>query len=253
LECLTVPESYKPTADFLRDRIVAWTDEPSTYGMCLFLANEAFEKYLGKKFHNYPDFCKINDLFLFVGDLLYALHRQKSMVCFLELEDLYSTIETLPPELGVPLQNLWALMHRADPDLPIPRYELGTRDITNFEQILSSSAFTEYEKESAKLELADVPEDYSIISAQRAAQRLVNANARLLRLRAAPIRLLRLTAKAIDAVFGKLPGALAEFATDEAQRALDGEKRIALYNAEDLLFSVYQPHLLKSKQRERRE
>jgi hypothetical protein len=253
LECLAVPESYKPTADFLRKRIVAWTDEPSTYGTCLFLVNEAFEKCLGKQFQRHPDFSKVNNLFLFVGDLLYALHRRKSMVCFLDLDELLSTIETLPPELSVPLRNLWALMHRAEPNLPVPRYELELRDITNLEQILSTSAFTDYEKESGKLELAGLPEDYSIIAAQRAAQRLVNANARLLRMKAAPIRLLNLTAKAIDAVFGKLPGALADFASGEAQRILGAEKRLVLYTAENLLFSVYLPHLFESQQRLRRQ
>jgi len=83
------------------------------------------------------------------------------------------------------------------------------------------------------------------MSAQRAAQRLVNANARLLRIKAAPIRLLNLTAKAIDAVFGKLPGALADFAAEEAQRMLGTEKRIVLYSAEKLLFSVYLPICLR--------
>jgi hypothetical protein len=245
LECLAVPESYKPTTDFLQKRIVQWTDKPSTYGTCLFLVNEAFEKFLGKQFHRHPDPSKANTLFLFVGDLLYALHRRKSMVCFLEFDELLSTIETLPPELSIPLGNLCALMHRAEPALPVPRYELELGDLTNLEQILSSAAFTDYEKESSKLDLVGLPEDDCLAAAQRAAQRLVKANARFLNIKTTPLRLLNLTAKAIDAVFGKLPGALADFAADEARQFLGAEKRLVLYTAEKLLYSVYLPHLVE--------
>jgi len=96
-ECLAVSESSMPTAGFLRKRIITSSKSGSKYGTCLFIVNEAFERHLGKGFLRHPEPSKVNTLFLFVGDLLYSLHRRKSMVCFLKFDELLSTVKTLPP------------------------------------------------------------------------------------------------------------------------------------------------------------
>jgi hypothetical protein len=68
-ECLTIPESHMPIADFLRKRI---TTKVGDYGTCLFIVKETFERHLGKEFCLHPNPSLVNGLFLFVGDLLYA-------------------------------------------------------------------------------------------------------------------------------------------------------------------------------------
>lgn len=239
-ECLTIPESYMPTAEFLRKRL---TTKVSDYGTCLFIVKETFERHLGKDFALHPDRDKLNGLFLFVGDLLYSLNRRKSMVSFEKIDELLSTIETLPPELRIPLRNLWALMHRSEPELPVPKREILMGDVADFEQILSSRLFTQYEKKSSELDVASSQEQRSLNEAKGAAQRLVKSNQRYLNLRRTPIRILNLTAKAIDAVFGKLPGNLAEFAASEAQRFLGADKRLVIYSARKLLFEIQEPSI----------
>lgn len=230
-----------PTAEFLRARITTPGKRGSKYGTCLFIVKETFEKHLGKEFHRHPEPNKVNTLFLFVGDLLYSLHRRKSMVCFLRFDELLSTVETLPPELRIPLRNLWALMRPAEPELPVPRHEVLVRDVADFEQILSSGLFTQYEEKSSELDLVSSPVAASLREAHLSAQRLVRANERLLRLGATPMRLLSLTTKAIDAVFGRLPGALADFAVGEANQFLGADKRLVIYFAERLLSGINEP------------
>ena len=234
-----------PTAGFLRKRIITSSKSGSKYGTCLFIVNEAFERHLGKGFLRHPEPSKVNTLFLFVGDLLYSLHRRKSMVCLLKFDELLSTVKTLPPELRIPLLNLWTLMRRAEPELPVPRHEILVRDVTDFEGILSSSLFTQYEKESSELDVESSPEAASLRAAHLSAQRLVRANERLLTLGATPMRLLSLTTKAIDAVFGRLPGALADFAAGEATQFLGADKRLVIYFAEKRLSRVNEPGSLE--------
>jgi hypothetical protein len=165
------------------------------------------------------------------------------MVCFEKIDGLLSTIETLPPELRIPLRNLWNLMHRCEPELPVPRREIVMRDVADFEQILSCGLFAQYETKSSELDVASAEEKKSLREAQEAAKRLVKGNQRYLNLRATPIRILNLTAKAIDAVFGKLPGTLADFAASEAHKLLGADKRLVIYSAERLLFEIQGPSL----------
>jgi len=245
-ECLAIPESYMPIAEYLRKRI---TTNVGEYGTCLFIVKEAFERHLGKDFYLHPDPGKVNALFIFVGDLLYSMHRRKSMVCFSKVDELLSTIETLPPELRIPLRNLWTLMHRSEPELPVPRHEILPRDVADFEQILSSTLFTQYEKNSSELDVASLQEQKSLRKAQLSAQKLVKANQRLLNIRTTPIRVLSLTAKAIDAVFGKLPGTLADFAANEAHQFLGADKRLVIYSAEKLLSEIQEPSFAEIQRR----
>lgn len=136
-------------------------------------------------------------------------------------------------------------MRRAEPELPVPRHKILVRDVTDFESILSSSLFTQYEKESSELDVESSPEAASLRAAHLSGQRLVRANERLLTLGATPMRLLSLTTKAIDAVFGRLPGALADFAAGEATQFLGADKRLVIYFAEKLLSRVNEPGSLE--------
>ena len=54
-ECLVVPESSKPPAEFLRERLITAGKKGSQYGTCLSIVNEAFERHLGKGFHRHPE------------------------------------------------------------------------------------------------------------------------------------------------------------------------------------------------------
>ena len=244
-ECLAIPDSYMPTAEVLRRRMVTKQDN---YGTCLSIVHGSFEKHLGKNFCLHPQPDKINTLFLMVGDILYALHRRKNMVCFFDLDEFLPIIETLPPEVAVPLRNLWSLMSRSEPGLPVPQYEISTDDAIHFEQIIASNLFTQYETQSERLDIASSAEDASLKKIQNAAVELVNANQRFLKLRNTPMRLLTLTAKAIDAVFGKLPGTLADFAVKEAHQFLGADKRLVIYSARTLLLQTQAPSFVELQQ-----
>jgi len=55
------------------------------------------------------------------------------------------------------------------------------------------------------------------------------------------MRFLNLTTKAIDAVFGRLPGTLADFAVGEAKQFLDADRRLVIYFARSLLSEIHKP------------
>ena len=63
---------------------------------------------------------------------------------------------------------------------------------------------------------------------------LVTQNPHLLKMRRAVISLLPISSKIIDTIFGKLPGGLAEIFTNLLSKWLDDNKRIVIYEFDDL-------------------
>ena len=77
-------------------------------------------------------------------------------------------------------------------------------------------------------------------------------NRNLLALRNASVNILQMTPKLVDAVFGKLPGALAEVAAKLGISFLEERRRLVIYDFHELMYEeVLMPTLTRMLQKAR--
>jgi hypothetical protein len=141
-----------------------------------------------------------------------AISMRASLLYSSRLPDPVEIKELIPAELYVPLSYILSSFTAVQNPSPIPQKVASTDDIRKYNDILSGDLFSKYVHSQASLDDAETPLEKAFPVIVSEGRKLFLQNRNLLGLRNASVNILQMTPKLIDAVFGKLPGALAEVA-----------------------------------------
>ena len=180
----------------------------------------------------------------FLADLFTAMDRKAAFLAVGGLPDPADIEQLVPPELFLPLRTLAAGFENTSVASTVPTIAVGRDSIERYQAILQSDVFTRYvHAESALEEISyDIPS--ALNGVLQTAQSLVRINPHVLALRRSGIAVLTVTPKLIDAAFGKLPGALADFGAKLGITYLDERRRIVIYDFQKLMFESTLRHVM---------
>lgn len=150
----------------------------------------------------------------------------------------------------MPVKNLFSAISSSTPIVASSQSSIVFKDVALFEELISSRLFRQYELLQGALENSDVSLEQALDSLRLGSHRLVAQRPRLLRTKRVAISLLPVSAQVIDTVFGKLPGSLAEFFVNALSTWLQDERRVIIYQFDDLLKATMESRmndLIKAK------
>lgn len=219
-------DEYFPRTSFLRNRTVVhrgseWVDS-------FLVVTGVFDQYLGAHHMLKKDKYQLEAMVeVFLIDLLYAMHRGASLVAEIPSHDQISALR--PASLALPIRHLISSFEIIKPELLVTSASVTSANVARFEEIINSHLYGEYVEGHAQLEKnTEAPKEMEKLI-RDAARRLQRKNDRYLRLENLPVSILPTTARLIDAVFGSLPGKLAEVAANLFSKWLGENRRIVVY------------------------
>jgi hypothetical protein len=199
------------------------------------IINATFSAYLPDDWRNSIKFHSVSSTTIFINDLIDAMSAGSCLISTGRLH-LIEIRELLPDELFVPLSNLLLTLTTVQTPSPIPQNVISTDDIRKFDDIISSDLFGKYVNSQSALDNSEVPIDKALPVIVSTGRMLFSQNRSLLALRNASVNILQVTPKLVDAVFGKLPGALAEVAAKLGISFLEDRRRLVIYDFHEFMF-----------------
>jgi hypothetical protein len=137
----------------------------------------------------------------------------------------------LPPDMALPICAILAALKRTDELLPAPSQVVSREVVGRFKELLDSDVYHRY---AAAHERAEIESDASALSDIRAkGSELLRVSKGVLTNRRVSMNIISVVPKIVDAAFGKLPGAVAQFAGDLASRFMEDRKSIVIYQFDD--------------------
>jgi hypothetical protein len=211
------------------------------------IITNAFSPYLPNDWLKLEQFRAVSSTALFIGDLMDAISMRASLLSTFRLPDLVEIEELIPAELYVPLSHMLSSFTAVQNPSPIPQKVASTDDIRKYNDILSGDLFSNYVHSQASLDDAETPLEKAFPAIVSEGRKLFLQNRDLLGLRNASVNILQMTPKLIDAVFGKLPGALAEVAAKLGISFLEDRRRLVIYDFHEVMYeTVLKSNLLRA-------
>lgn len=167
----------------------------------------------------------------FLTSLCFAMDRNTSAITLYGIPKINSLKGLLPPELLIPIKNFLFMIESEQIKLPLPRSNITKENFEILIDIISSKSFSEYSLQQWQLESSVISSKTALNKVRNTGREIFRRNVRFLGLRQTAISLLPVTAKIIDVVLGRLPGTLAEYSARQAEKFLNDQRRIVVYDA----------------------
>lgn len=193
------------------------------------LVNTAFSNHLPEHWRNTEQYQSVSVLTCFIVDVLYSMSVGASLL-WTRIPDFSASGELLPIMLRAPLSHFFAAVKEYKVQGPTMQKVLLTEDAQRFTEILSSDLFTKYSAAQSSLDDTGVEVEAALPAIAAAGHRLVARRQRWLSLRESGLGILQITPRLVDAVFGKLPGALADAAAKLGINFLESRRRLVIYD-----------------------
>lgn len=232
LELFGTSDKIAVKSSILQKRVTWYDPHPPELVQIFVKVRDAFRNHFGVETEKMDYSLKI--LMSFIMELLLAAHRKQNLVYFDQIPDTKSLENVLPIHLLLPFRSLLLTLQESSPKLASVKGTLAIQDIALFEEIIAGKAFCEYEHGQGSLDDGQIPISTAIRAVENQSHRLVSSSPLLLKTKRVAISLLPLSSKIIDTVFGKLPGSLAEFFTGLLTKWLQDNRRLIIYQLDDL-------------------
>lgn len=151
----------------------------------------------------------------------------------------------LPSELSVPLSNLLASINDVQASSPIPQKALPAEAMQRFNDIMAGDVFSKYVAAQFSLEDSEAPIATTLPAVVSSGRLVFSRNPQLLQLRKISLGILQLTPKVVDAIFGKLPGALADVAAKLGVSLLEARRRVIIYDFQPVVQDVVRSNIVR--------
>lgn len=232
-----------PKSEFLaaRTRYISRKDTETHWE----IARAAFSAHLPNGWERSEEFSSIWQLESFLVELMDAMSVGACVLSPWGIPDIAKAEALLPSELSVPLSNLLAAVKDFQAPSPIPQKAVPTEDIHRFNDIMASDVFSKYVTAQYSLEDSETPLESSQPTVVSSARLVFAKSPQLLQLRKAGLGILQVTPKLVDAVFGKLPGALADLAAKLGGNLLEERRRVVIYDFRSSVQEVLLTNLVR--------
>ncbi len=236
-------ECPPPPSKFLADRttvipskqIVDYLDK----------VNDMFSAHLPDGWDRNDEYASVWRLKAFVTELLDAMSTGASLLSPWGVPDMAEAEAQLPSELSVPLANLFSAFTDFQTSSPIPQKVVQSEDVQRFDEIISSDLFSTYAAAQASLDDLESPITTALPNVLSTGRNVFFTNKKLLQLTKTNVGILQMTPKLVDAVFGKLPGALAEVSANLGISLLESKRRVVVYDFGSSMKDVLLSNLLR--------
>lgn len=220
-------EKDKPSSKFLLDRVMVRGG--SEWAQAFTLLLDVFGSYLPDNYLNQRQYRDVVGLQNFLVDLLVSLRCGENLIRLSPMPDLKEVQNKLPAELLLPLEGLFSTFVDINADSILPRVEIDRDNIGLFQQIIASDLYKQYEAEHGGLDTTDKAVEHAFPRIRDASHRLLEGSPRLLRLGKTVASILPISEQVIEAIFGKLPGALASSSSKFLEKWLAQRRRLVIY------------------------
>jgi len=227
-------EPQRPTSEFLQKRMSIVSVDRS--GKNWTEIRNAFSNYLPDNWWRDDKYSAVWSWNAFIGELLDAMESRACVLSVTGVPDTAALEEFAPPELLTPLKNLAAAFESISAPSTVPTLAVSREHMERYQQIIAGDLFENYVGSETRLDdnASQVPAVLDDVLTRGRA--LVKENPRLLSLRQSIVGLLSVTPKVVDALFGKLPGAIADMATKLGGQYIEDRRRIVVYDFQSIMF-----------------
>jgi len=198
--------------------------------------DNAFSIYLPDNWRTSDKFDPVFRIVIFINDLMDAMSAGAAFLSIDGLPNPTEIKELIPDELFFPISHLFSTFTAVQTSSPIPQKVVSTDEVHRLNDILSGDLFSNYANSQPLLDASETPIEKTLQVIVSDARMLFLQNRKQLALRNATVNILQMTPKLIDAIFGKLPGALAEVATKLGISFLEARRRLVIYDFSELMY-----------------
>lgn len=209
------------------------------------LVSTAFSAHLPIGWESSEEFSAVFQLEGFLVELLDAMSVGACVLSPWGIPDMAAVEVQLPSELSVPLSNLLESINDVQTPSPIPQKALPTEAVQRFNDIMAGDVFSKYVAAQFSLEDSEVPIATTLPAVVSSGRLVFSRNPQLLQLRKISLGILQLTPKVVDAIFGKLPGALADVAAKLGASLLEARRRVIIYDFRSSVRDVVRSNLVR--------
>ena len=163
----------------------------------------------------------------FVLDLIAAMENNAAMINVSGIPNEDDVRRDLPPDIALPICTLLSAVRRTDELLPAPSQIVSRETVGRFKELLSSEVYRRYATAQERVEF-DVGTS-ALADIRAKGSELLRLGRGLLSNRHVSMHTISIVPKIVDAAFGKLPGAMAQFAGDLASKYIGDRKNIVIY------------------------
>lgn len=164
-------------------------------------------------------------------DLMVAMQNSAAVINVSGIPSAEDIKREFPPDISASLCALFSAFKPSDELLPAPAQVISRDAVSRFEDILSSGVYRQY---AAAHELVEVEKSASALAeVRRTGAQLLKQGGSVLASRRVSMNIISVVPNLVDAGFGKLPGSLAKFAADLANRFMEGRKNVVVYQFGD--------------------
>ena len=225
-------EQKPPDSEFLKARIKNIPErEPSNARRQI---REMFAEILPENWWRDDKYAKVWRIQWFLDELLLCAERKISLASRYPVPDVGGLEELMPPELLIPIRNLWTTLEPYPASLPLPKAQVSHNNIRRFEQVIESDLFAAYSARHYDLEDANIPERVALEGVTEKGGQMLRSNVDLLALKKLTVSLLPVTARVIETMFGGVSGILSNYLATLLTDIMDQERRVVIYQLDSM-------------------
>ena len=177
----------------------------------------------------------------FLYDLIVAMENNAAVINVSGIPSIEDVRRDFPPDVVFPICTILSALKRADELLPAPSQRLRREPVGRFRELLNSDVYHRY---AAAHECIELETGESVLSDIRSrGAELLGVSQGVLAYRRVSMNIISVVPKIVDAAFGKLPGALAQFAGELATKFMDDRKNIVIYQFDDWVNEYSRAHM----------
>lgn len=197
-----------------------------------------FSSYLPKNRNANEEYKIVSGIECFLVEMIEAMANGASLLRVSSMPDTIKHEHLLPSELGIPITALLNSFQEVSTSSLVTQVQIDTENIKRFREIIESNLFANYVTCQSEFDDPGANLPMVLSDVERAGREIVRRNPALLQLRKSCANLLLFTPKLIDAVFGKLPGAVADVVSKVGIEFLENRKRLVIYDFKSTLDQV---------------
>lgn len=227
-------------SDFLERRTVPLPDED--WLSAVRMVKDSLAKFLPEDYDEDDKYFPVSVLSYFISDLMLAVKKKSSVLVIGTPRDVSELADLVPPELYIALKNLMSSIESENAKLPLPKDLVSADNVLRFQEVISSDLFSKYSAKHNQFEDGRVLKIDAAQNVEASGRSLIGRNRGLLKAQRMAVAMIPLSTKIVDTVFGKLPGALAEFFGQQLSGWVKDDRRIVIYNSKPIIQTLYDSH-----------
>lgn len=209
------------------------------------IIDNAFSNYLPEDWKAKEEYKKLFGLTNFLAEMIDAMATGTSLLTVNGIPDPVEYEDLLPSELSVPITALLSSFQEVSASSLVTQMQMDTENVNRFREIIESNLFVKYVSCQSEFDDEGAILPMVLDDVARAGREIVRRNPVLLQLRKNGVSLLSFSSKLIDAVFGKLPGAVADVVSKVGIEFLENRRRLVIYDFKSSFHQVLYLNLIR--------